>query len=166
MCANHSNAYVDGGMVFNQKDKKLYVPACGYYYISSQMYFQYTHNGSINTTEAQFVSYEVKVNRSCKDENEDNHVLFRSYATVVTTPESTLGKATLYIGGVVKICEGGSIRAHVPAFPYNSCCPLGQFQTTYLSSFLIHETDCERTISLDYKLPVPNDDIENEHESD
>ena len=104
------------------------------------------------------------MNRSCKDEQEDNHVLFRSYATVVTTPTSKIGKATLYIGGVVKICEGGSIRAHVP--PFNSCCPIGQFQTTYLSSFLVHETGCERTLSVDYPPPVPDEDVENEEESD
>ena len=166
MCANHSNAYVDGGMVFNQKDKKLYVPVCGYYHISSQMYYQYIQNSSINTAEAQFVSYEVKVNRSCEGEHEDNHVLFRSYASLVTTPTSRLGKATPYIGGVVKICKGGSITAHVPNAGINPCCPYGQFQTTYLSAFLVGETTCERTISLDYQPTTPSEDVEDEDESD
>ena len=156
VCANSSNAFVDGGMIFNQMDKRLYVPVCGYYHISSQMYFYYRHNSSITDTVAQFVSYEVKVDRACPDEDGENAIIFRSYATIVTTPQARSGKATLHISGVAKICEGGSIRSYIPDGRYNPCCPYGDFQTTYLSAFLVHETSCERSISLDYQPSHPN----------
>ena len=48
MCTNKSDAYVDGGMYFDQNDKKLYVPTCGYYYISSHIFWLTESYGAPN----------------------------------------------------------------------------------------------------------------------
>ena len=99
VCANDSDAYVDGGMYFKQDDKKLYVPACGYYHISSQIYFQEDQRDS-NGSVATYVSHEVQINRMCN--YDDDFVLLRSYSTLVITP-TKVGKATTYILSLIHI---------------------------------------------------------------
>ena len=109
VCANGSDAYVDGGMIFNVTDKKLYVPVCGYYHITSQMYFYVTETAISPEDRLKYVSLEVFVNKNC--DSGDNFVLLRSYASLVLTPSNNkdIGKTTVHIGDVVKMCGGGTI---------------------------------------------------------
>ena len=146
VCANDSDAFVDGGMIFDQTDKKLYVPTCGYYSITSQLYFFVELESSTNTnasdaTTVYHVQQEMIIDRNCHFE--DDRVLLRSYSSLVVNTTSNLGKTSTQIGDVVKICSGGSIYMHIPHNQYNPCCPYGRFQTTYLSAVLVSETDCK-----------------------
>ena len=147
MCANDSDAFVDGGMIFNQTDKKLYVPFCGYYHITSMMYFVVTGQNAMN---GPYILHEVMVERNCNFK--DDRVLLRSYASMLVNTTMNVGKASTYIGDVVKICSGGSIYVHIPDNRYNPCCPMGQSQTTYLSSFLIHKANCKEPISSSHPI--------------
>ena len=137
MCGNKSDAYVDGGMFFNQKDKKLYVPTCGYYYISSHVLFQ---SDSSLPSDSNYVRHEVSINRNCN--YADDSLLLRSYSSMLVTPEN-VGRTTTYIGDVVKMCESGTISVIVPNDRYNPCCAYGRSQTTYLSAFMVADTTCE-----------------------
>ena len=158
VCANDSDAYVDGGMIFNVTDKKLYVPVCGYYHITSQMYFYVTETDVSPEDRLKYISLEVYVNKNCY--SGDNFVLLRSYASLVLTPSNNkvIGKTTVHIGDVVKICGGGTIHVHIPDDRYNPCCPHGSKQTTYLSAFLVSETSCDPPRSFDY-LPTVKENV-------
>ena len=147
MCANGSAAYVDGGMYFTQNDKRLYVPTCGYYYISSQVYYQ---SNSLSPSKS-YVRHHLRVDRNCGDRVSDNLLSLRSYSSLLVSevaPDSGLGRTSTHIADVVKMCKGGSIHVRIP---YDSpCCPIGRFTTTYFSAFMVAETTCEFPIPLDH----------------
>ena len=147
MCANDSDsdAFVDGGMIYNQTDNKLYVPFCGYYHISSMMFFFVQGEDAMPEIRKPYVQHEVLVDRNCNFG--DGRVLLRAYASMLVNETTYVGKASTYIGDTVKICSGGSIYVHIPEENLNPCCPNGQSQTTYLSSFLISRTNCKEPLS-------------------
>ena len=137
-------------MYFNQKTKKLHVPACGYYYISSHIYFQ--SDSSVSSSDSKYVRHQLDIKRNCG--YNDDFLRLRSYSSLAATP-TNLGRTTTYIGDVVKMCRGGSISVIIPD-QYNPCCPYGRSQTTYLSAFMIADTTCEASRVLDH--PPTDDD--------
>ena len=146
VCANRSGAFVDGGMFFSHKTRKLSVPTCGYYQVSSHVFFQ-----SERTTTAdalKYVRHELIINKNCNYAHESDTVVLRSYSSLVSTPGS-YGRTSTHIGDVVKMCEEGTIMVNIPSDPSNPCCPYGRSQSTYLSAYLVANTSCEASISLD-----------------
>ena len=142
ICANKSDAFVDGGMYFNQKDQKLYVPTCGYYHVSSQIFFQSEYGREVNNN----IRHQIKIERNCSGSTSSNRVLLRSYSSLSGTSEN-VARSSTHISDVVKMCEGGTITVYIPND--QPCCPIGRFQTTYLSAFLVSETSCETSVPLD-----------------
>lgn len=126
-------AYVDGGMNFTQSDKKLHVPVCGYYYISSQIYFQINNNTRNNT---QYAFHEIKVNRNCP-QNRPDMVTLKSYSSLGALSEEA--RFSTYIGDIVKMCTGGTIEVAISKI--NPCCPYGT--NSYVAAHLVAETSCD-----------------------
>ena len=145
MCGNESDAFVDGGMYFNQKDQKLYVPTCGYYYVSSSIFFQ--SDLSASGSSSNYVRHQIYVERNCS--YADDRVLLRSYSSLAATQQN-VGRTTTYIGSVVKMCGGGTISVIIPNDRYNPCCPYGRYQTTFLSAFMVAEATCDAPVALDH----------------
>ena len=132
LCQGKYDAFVDGGMFFNQTEEKLQVPECGYYYIASKISFQVSEN----TT--QFVKHEILVDRNCSDPM--TQFRLRSHASVGA------GKniyASTFIGDTIKICAGGKISVFIPT-RQTPCCPYGDSIATYLSVHLVQKTGCGR----------------------
>ncbi len=151
VCANSSGAFVDGGMDFSFSDKALNVRTCGYYQVSSHVYFQSDRTTSTSTSK--YVRHELIINRNCKYAHESDIVILRSYSSLVSTPTS-YGRTSTHIGDVVKMCKDGTIRVIIPNDSSNPCCPYGRSQSTYLSAFLVSETSCNASIS----MPQPNNE--------
>ena len=121
---------MDGGMIFNHTDKRLYVPKCGYYYISSQVYFQ------VSQTERKYVEHQMRVERNCpKADFNDFHIDGLS-----SISESSRATST-YTGQIVKLCAGGRIYIQIPdSIP---CCADGRLEhLTFFGAFLVAETSC------------------------
>lgn len=140
---NRTGAFVDGGMYFNQTDQKLYVPKCGYYYVSSQIYFSYTPK-----IEQKFVRHLLKVERNCGERDLDLESLS------VLGEVGRQAQTTTYVADVVKICSGGKISVAIPKMEkYYPCCPGGLNTITYFSAHLVRETACE--LNNRHILPSP-----------
>lgn len=131
-------AYVSGGMWFQQEDKSLYVPKCGWYYISSQIAFQ------SRSRRTQTYTHTLKVDRNC---NSDRNAY--SHSTFATAGSHT--KTSTFVGDIVKICAGGRIYVNIPS-AYNACCPRGEETVTSLTAHLVSESDCQWPIR-SYKEP-------------
>ena len=126
---NDGASFVDGHMFFNETEQKLYIPICGYYFISSQVYFQAnSHNESLY-----YARHEIEIESKC---NKDSQTM-RSYSPF-PGPDS-VRRTTTHVGGVVKMCGYGSISLVIPSQP---CCPIGVKQSTHLSVFMIANTSC------------------------
>jgi hypothetical protein len=126
-------AYVTGGMWFNQDQKSLYVPKCGWYYVSSEIAFQ--NNGD----SVESYSYTLRIHRNC-GESDDRY--FRKGNTVNSPVEGTQNSLTsIQINDVVKICRGGRIYVNIPV-KTNGCCPRGYSETTSLTAHLLTQSDC------------------------
>ena len=131
---NKTGAFVDGGMYFNQTDKKLYVPKCGYYYVSSQIYFSYTPED-----QQKFVRHLLKVERNC---GEGSTLDLESLSALGEVGRQA--QTTTYVADTVKICSGGKISVAIPKMEkFYPCCPGGQNTITYFSAHLVKETSCE-----------------------
>lgn len=141
-------------MFFNQKDQKLYVPTCGYYYVSSNIFFQ--SDSSVSTSDVKYVRHQLYIDRNCSYAD-DIHII-RSYSSFTASPQ-LVGRTSTYTGDVVKMCAGGSIFVYIPEDQYNPCCPYGRSQTTYMSAFLVSETGCEAPRVLN--RPPTEEDIAN-----
>ena len=74
-------------------------------------------------------------------------VILCSYSSLVSTITS-YGRASTHIGGVVKMCVDGTITVNIPK-ESNPCCPYGRSQSTYLSVYMVAETSCDASISMD-----------------
>ena len=145
MC-DEGGAFVDGGMHFSLKDKKLTIPICGYYQVSSHVYFQ--SDRSASTSASKHVRHEVIIKKNCNYAHEADTVILRSYSSLVSTPTS-YGRTSTHIGDVVKMCEYGTITVNIPK-ESNPCCPYGRSQSTYLTAYMVTETSCNASISLDH----------------
>lgn len=156
MCTERRGAFVDGGMYFNQTDKKLYVPKCGYYYISSQMYFDY-----IPEEQHQFVLHQLIVERNCG--GEEDTLQLESISSLGAT--NKISKTSTFLGDIVKICEGGKISMNVPVKEDTSpCCPGGVETITYFSAYLMKEMGC-RTKNRILTAPPTQHDYDNYYNS-
>ena len=154
MCANKSDAFVDGGMYFNQKLKQLHVPICGYYYVSSHVFFQ--SEVSAGSSDSKYVRHQLRIDRNCSSLTEaQNRVMLLSYSSFPHASGSVT-RTTTNIGDVVKLCAGGYITVEIPEDRYNPCCPYGRRQSTYLSAFMVSETSCDPSVSLNHP-PTPED---------
>ena len=131
---NSATAFVDGGMIFNQTDKTLRVPTCGYYHITSQIYYHFEddlpeHHRS--------VSHLLNYERNCSTWHEYNPVIIKAYSSV------TQGDTTTQTSDVIHLCTGGKIWVEIPDLDSKvPCCPMGDDQATFLAAYLIAETSC------------------------
>ena len=129
-----SMAYVSGGMWFQHEDNSLYVPKCGWYYVSSQIAHQ-----SISV-HAKNYSHSLKIDRNCNDS--DNIYTHTTFSMIGQLENGSHAKTTTFVGDIVKICTGGRIYVHLPTF-YNSCCPRGDSELTSITAHLVREASCE-----------------------
>ena len=139
-----SSAFVSGGMWFYQENKSLYVPRCGWYYVTSEIAHQST------SQQAQNYSHKLKIDRNCDSAGD-------SYSHMAFTLAGPLGKAShgkmsTSVGDIVKICTGGRIYVEIPT-NYNACCPRGDESVTSLTAHLVAESDCQWPTS-SYDEPV------------
>lgn len=139
-------------MYFNQKNKRLYAPTCGYYYVSSQVFFQSDVYPSQQdaASSSKYVRHQLRIERNCSSlTDRQNRVILRSYSSFPRDPGSVT-RTTTNIGDVVKLCAGGNIYVEIPEDRYNPCCPYGRSQSTYLSAFMVSETSCEPSVPLSH----------------
>ena len=136
------HAFVDGGMCFNQTDKTLRVPTCGYYMVTSQVLFN-IHS----LAEPRTISHLMRFRRNCSG----------SYSTdaqsIVVTGKSSMGPftlenhhagvATTYTSDIIKLCSGGSIWIEIPDGDNGApCCPTGDAHGTFITAVLVSESSC------------------------
>lgn len=129
---NYGGAFVDGGMIFNLTDKKLYVPVCGYYYISSQVQF-----ASYQRNKTDYAQHQLIVEPKCADQRPTITTNAYSYGT-----NETEWVTATHTGRVFKLCNGGSVYIRVPQKKGNACCPRGKHDTTFISAHLVREMSC------------------------
>ena len=128
------HAFVDGGMRFDQVTKQLNFPACGYYYIYSQIHFKSCMH------EPRTVFYNLNVKRNCNTvgmQMDNNKITIQGASSLAN---GTL--ATTYTGDVIKICKGGQMWVEIPdaAVP---CHPWGDDSRTFMGAILVAPTaDC------------------------
>ena len=131
-----THAFVDGGMSFNQTEKKLSVPKCGYYHVFSQILFEYDHeevsNNNLHTT----IYHLLKFDRNCPSWEE-------SPITVMGRASIRNGDtATTHTSDVIKLCKGGKIWIEIPETQDDSCYPKGDDHATFIGAVLVAETTC------------------------
>ena len=134
-----AHAFVDGGMIFNQTDKSLRVPTCGYYHIFSQVLFELTERPS-DEIDHTTVFHMLKFERNCKSwpEMQPNLVLGKS-----SLHFGEFQSATTYTGDVIKLCAGGRVWVEIPNDPNGiPCCPKGDEHATFLGAALVAKTTC------------------------
>lgn len=124
-------------MVFNHANRKLYVPKCGYYYVSSQVFYRVTQS------QTRSVQHNIKVDRNCLEDGHSRVMNQREFSLhTVTSVGAGNGKdrqdSSTYIGEIVKICIGGKIWVEIPQD--TPCCPYGY--NTYLGAYFVAETNC------------------------
>ncbi len=124
-------------MNFSQDDEQLYFPTCGFYYVSSQVLFQYSLiDNEPNQNLSVFHSIHIKPN--CDSDNRNIQHYLHSHSSLV---QKEYYKVSTYIGDVVKICTGGWIKIIIPK-KRNLCCAQGDSMRTHFSAFLVQETEC------------------------
>ena len=132
-------AFVDGGVWFNQTDKSIYVPQCGYYMIYSQVLF--VMNGH-SLSEDATVFHNLKIRHNCAWESDAGPIQFQAKASVVTNELG--GVTTTYTANVVHLCPGGNVWIEIPDGPNGvPCCPRGDDSGTFLGLVLLADTPCE-----------------------
>lgn len=123
-------------MIFNQTDKSLHVPTCGYYHVFSQVLFELERPSAVDHTT---VFHMLKYKRNCnRQERQPNLVLGKSSLHV-----GEFQSATTYTGDVIKLCAGGRVWVEIPNDPNGvPCCPKGDEQATFLGAVLVAKTTC------------------------
>lgn len=132
--AHNTHAFVDGGMCFNQTEKKIIVPKCGYYQVFSQILFEFKQNSPSDDSHT-VVYHLLKFNRNCPSWEE--------------TPLAVMGRASVHPGNtttthtsdVIKLCKGGKIWVEIPENPLD-CFPKGDDHATFMGAVLVAETTC------------------------
>ena len=131
-------AFVDGGVWFNQTDKSLYVPKCGYYMVYSQVLFV-MHDRSLS--EGVTVFHNLKIKHNCLWESDTGPIQIQAKASVAPSPDG--GVATTYTADVVHLCGGGSVWIEIPDGANGvPCCPRGDDSGTFLGLVLLADTPC------------------------
>ena len=133
------HAYVDGGMWFNQTDKSLYVPSCGYYYVYSQITFKCRP-----LTASKTVYHSFKFNRNCPHWADPIPLAIQGMSTVGPFTDGTqAGSTTTYTGDIIKMCQGGRMWIEIPDGPNGvPCPPYGDEESTFMGAVLIANTTC------------------------
>ena len=142
-CEDSGTAFVTGGMRFQHSDNSLYVPTCGWYYVTSQITFK------SSSRRPKTFRHTLKIDRNCSETN-----LPYSHTGLTTTgplEHDITVKSSTFVGDLVKICTGGRIYVDVP--DDNSCCPLGEESMTLLTAYLVKESECQ------WPLLSPQDEI-------
>ena len=131
---DQESAFVDGGMIFRQDNKKLYVPECGYYYVSSQVQFgQYTPGKP-----SIYAQHQLFVETNCP--NGSREIRTNAYATT----DKTEWVATTFTGRLFKLCAGGTIYVKIPTGSNRACCPYGKRDGTFFSAHLVRALNCDQ----------------------
>ena len=135
-------AFVDGGVWFNQTDKSIYVPRCGYYLVYSQVLFM-MDNASMS--EGTTVFHNLKIKHNCTWESDSGPIQLQAKASVAPYGEHNPygGVATTHTSDVVHMCGGGSVWIEIPDGANGVlCCPRGDESSTFLGLVLIADTPC------------------------
>ncbi len=130
---DQDNAFVQGGMLFSQTEKKLYVPECGYYYVSSQVYFKQYSVKNAST----YAQHQLIVKTNCAKGAKTIHT--NAYAPTNSTEFIT----TTFTGRLLKICAGGSVAVKIPTSSDRACCAYGKKDATFFSAYLVQPFDCD-----------------------
>lgn len=129
-------AFTKGGFNFSQEDQRLYFPTCGYYYISSQIFFQYSQSDNNNPDPSLSFSHGLVIRSNCDRYNFPRYLYSHSSAA-----QRQYMKTSTYVSDVAKMCEGGSIEVIIPTRD-NLCCAYGDSAKTHFSAFLVQDEDC------------------------
>ena len=135
-------AFVDGGVWFNQTDKSIYVPTCGYYMIYSQVLFV-IHGQSL--THSATVFHNLNIKHNCTWESDTGPIQLQAKASIAPygTENEGGGVATTYTADVVHLCAGGSVWVEIPDGANGvPCCPRGEDKGTFLGLILLANTPC------------------------
>lgn len=134
---NHNaHAFVDGGMIFNQTDKSLRVPTCGYYHVFSQIYYHIDDN-SFQAPKSVF--HLLKFERNCSMWPQYNPISVIGTSVVTQNRVSV----TTYTSDIVRLCAGGKIWVEIPDGAHGvPCCPMGDEEGTFIGAYLVSETAC------------------------
>ena len=133
-------AFVDGGVWFNQTDKSIYVPMCGYYMIYSQILFMMDHT----LTESVTVYHNLKIEHNCSWESDTGPIQLQAKASIAPYDDHRNGGvSTTYTADVVHLCAGGRVWIEIPDGPNGvPCCPRGEESGTFMGLILIANTPC------------------------
>lgn len=129
-------------MCFNQTDKTLRVPTCGYYMVTSQVLFN-IHS----LEEPKTVYHLMRFKRNCpgsySTDAQSIVVTGKSSMSPFTVDNHHAGVATTYTSDVIKLCTGGSIWIEIPDGDNGApCCPTGDPHGTFITAVLVSETSC------------------------
>lgn len=124
-------------MTFNQTDKTLRVPTCGYYHVFSQIYFQINEKSDTKHNNRS-VYHLLKFERNCSSWPEFNPITVLGKTAVATDDTTT------YTSDIIRLCAGGKIWVEIPDFRTNKvpCCPIGDPLGTFIGAYLVAPTTC------------------------
>lgn len=129
------HAFVDGGMIFNQTDKSLRVPVCGYYHVISQILFDIDDE----VMEPTSVYHLLKFQSNCSTTKDP-----KLYVTGWSMVAEGGGRVTTHTSDVFHLCAGGKIWVEIPdGRNRNPCCPQGNQDGTFISAYMISPTTCD-----------------------
>lgn len=133
--SHNAHAFVDGGMIFNQTDKSLRVPTCGYYHVFSQIYYRIDPDTVSENSRS--VYHLLRFERNCSSWPDFTPV------TVMGKTSVTRDDTTTYTSDIIRLCAGGKIWVEIPDLPNGvPCCPMGDEQGTFIGAYLVAETTC------------------------
>ena len=138
------HAFVDGGMCFNQTDKTLRVPVCGYYMVTSQVLFNIqTHTLPESKTAYHFMRFRRNCPGSYGSDFQSIMVTGKSTVGPYSADNFHAGLVTTFTSDVIKLCTGGSIWVEIPDGPNGApCCPTGDPHGTFITAVLVSESSC------------------------
>jgi hypothetical protein len=129
-------------MCFNQTDKTLGVPKCGYYMVTSQILFSMDDRA---LSESRSVYHLMKFKRNCPGSHSIDPTLTVTGKSTVGpyTENSHAGVVTTFTSDVIKLCTGGKIWIEIPQSENGiPCCPTGDTQGTFITAVLVRESTC------------------------
>jgi len=135
-------AFVDGGVWFNQTDKSIYVPTCGYYHVYSQILFVLSERPQTNP-ESVTVYHNLKIKTNCSTARDTGPIQLQAKASVTLSENHDGGITTTYTSDVVYLCEGGHVWIEIPDGENGvPCCPRGEESGTFMGLALVASAPC------------------------
>ena len=135
-------AFVDGGVVFNQTDKSIYVPTCGYYHVYSQVLFRMSANPLTSSVTIQHI---LKIRTNCSSPSDLTPIQLQAQASIASNQGENIdgGIGTTYTSDIVFLCNGGRVWVEIPDGPNGvPCCPQGEDTGTFMGLVLISRVPC------------------------